>query len=325
MKRVGTVLGAMEFGRGPCTGAIPQNMVSAFINYREDFQHIDTALMYTNGDSETALGKMDSWKSGGTMATKINPWEGKNYKEKSLREQIGGCLKRLEVNCVELLYLHAPDHNTEIEETLRVLNDIHGEGKFKKLGLSNYSSWQVARCMELCRSKGWVAPSVYQGMYSALTRSVEEELFPCLRFYGIAFYAYSPLAGGMLTGKYQFDQEKEKSISTGRFNGLKMDNIYRQRYWKKEHFDQIEALKVLLAEVYPGEEVGVPEAAYRWIYNNSKLSGERGDCVIIGASRLEQLQMNMELSQKPPLDKAVVEFFNNWWTQTKQFCPKYFR
>ena len=57
------------------------------------------------------------------------------------------------------------------------------EGKFKKLGLSNYSSWQVARCMELCRSKGWVAPSVYQGMYSALTRSVEEELFPCLRYF----------------------------------------------------------------------------------------------------------------------------------------------
>jgi len=274
---------------------------------------------------ETSLGNMESWKTSGTIATKVNPWEGKNFAEKSLREQISGCLKRLQVESVELLYLHAPDHKTDLEETLRVLNDIFREGKFKKLGLSNYSSWQVSRCMEICRRQGWVAPSVYQGMYSALTRSVEEELFPCLRFYGIAFYAYSPLAGGMLTGKYKFDQEKDNSIATGRFNGLKMDKVYKQRYWKKEHFDQIEALKVLLAEVYPEEEVSVPEAAYRWIYNNSKLSGEKGDCVIIGASRPEQLTMNMDLSQKPPLDKAVVDFFDNWWNGTKQFCPKYFR
>lgn len=145
------------------------------------------------------------------------------------------------------------------------------------------------------------------------------------RHYGISFYAYSPLAGGILTGKYRFEQDQEKSISTGRFNGVGWDKVYRDRYWKKEHFDQLEELKVLLSQVYPDQEVSIPEAAYRWIYNHSKLSGEHGDCVVIGASRLEQLQMNMELSQKPPLDKAVVKFFNNWWNSTKHLCPKYFR
>lgn len=105
---------------------------------------------------------------------------GKENKGEELREQIGGCLKRLEVDCVELLYLHAPDHNTEIEETLKVQRHT-AQGKFKKLGLSNYTAWQVARCMELSEV-GWVAPPC-QGRPQRPHAS-GEELFPC-QFYGI--------------------------------------------------------------------------------------------------------------------------------------------
>lgn len=281
--------------------------------------------MYSDGESETILGSMDSWKTQGTMADKINPWNGKNYQEASIREQVDTCLKRLQVDSIQLMYLHAPDHSSDLEETMRVMNQIHREGKYKELGLSNYSSWEVARCVEICRKHDWLQPTVYQGMYSALTRVVEDELFPCLRHYGISFYAYSPLAGGLLTGKYKYEQEKDKSISTGRFNGVGWDKVYKDRYWKKEHFEEMEKLKILLAETYPEEQVSIPEAAYRWLYNHSKLSGEHGDCVVLGASRLEQLNMNMELSQKPALEKPIVEFFNNWWKSTKQFCPTYFR
>lgn len=325
MQRVGTVLGAMEFGRGPCVGNVPATMVQSFLDFSEDFKQIDTAYMYSNGGSETILGEMDTWKTSGAIATKVNPWEGKNYKEASLKEQVDTVLKRLQVAKVDLLYLHAPDHSTPIEETFRVLNDLHREGKFEKLGLSNYSSWEVARCMETCQKNGWLQPSVYQGMYSALTRVIEDELFPCLRHYGIAFYAYSPLAGGLLSGKYKFEQEQEKSISTGRFNGVGWDKVYRQRYWKKEHFDQIEQLKQLLDKTYPDQSVSVAEAAFRWLYNHSKLCGDKGDCVVLGASRQEQLMMNLELVQKPELEKEVVKFFNDWWCSTKHLCPKYFR
>jgi aflatoxin B1 aldehyde reductase len=84
-------------------------------------------------------------------------------------------------------------------------------------------------------------------------------------------------------------------------------------------------LKTLLAEQYPGEEVTVPEAAYRWLYHHSRLSGEHGDCVVVGASRLEQLNLNLSYTHKGPLEKPVVQFFNEWWKSTKHMCPKYFR
>jgi len=300
-------------------------MVNAFLNYKPEFTEIDTAYMYSGGESETMLGAMSSWKEKGKMASKLNPWDGKNYKEESLRDQMSTVLKRLQSDSIDLVYLHAPDHGTDIEETMRVMNALHREGAYTRLGLSNYSSWEVARCVEICRKHDWLAPSVYQGMYSALTRNVEDELIPCLRNYGISFYAYSPLAGGILTGKYKFEEEKEKTISVGRFNGVGWDKVYRQRYWKKEHFDQIEGLKLLLEQVYPGEGVTVPEAAFRWLYHHSRLEGGAGDCVVLGSSRPDQLDTNMELVNKPALDKAVVDYFSNWWKSTRNLCPKYFR
>ena len=96
-----------------------------------------------------------------------------------------------------------------------------------------------------------------QGMYSAVTRQVEAELIPCLRYHNIRFYAYSPLGGGILTGKYNFEQDEQKTIEIGRFNGIGWDKIYRERYWKKEHFDAINRLKELLAEHHPEEGVSV--------------------------------------------------------------------
>jgi hypothetical protein len=86
-----------------------------------------------------------------------------------------------------------------------------------------------------------------------------------------------------------------------------------------------ENLKALLAAQCPEDEVSVPEAAYRWLYHHSRLSGEHGDCVVVGASRPEQLITNLGYTVRPPLDKPVVQFFNEWWKSTKHLCPKYFR
>ena len=162
-------------------------------------------------------------------------------------------------------------------------------------------------------------------MYSAVTRQVEAELIPCLRYYNIRFYAYSPLGGGILTGKYDFEQDEKKTIEVGRFNGIGWDKIYRDRYWKKEHFEAIARLRELLAEHHGGEEVGVAEAAFRWIYNHSALDGEKGDAVILGSSRLTQLETNLALAGKGPLAAPVVQFMDDWWQSTKHLCPNYFR
>lgn len=322
--RVGTVLGTMEFGRGPCVGEVPANMVSLCLQ-DQGFRGLDTALMYSGGKSETLLGEMATWKGAAPMATKINPWEGKNFGRESVRKQVEGCLARLQVPSVEIMYLHAPDHKTPLEDTLAAMDELHREGKFLKLGLSNYSSWLVNEVVNMCKAHQWVAPSVYQGMYSAITRQVEDELLPCLRYHGIAFYAYSPLGGGILSGKYKFEQQQDKAIAKGRFNGVGWDKVYRERYWHQEHFEAMEQLKVLLEEHHQGEGVTVPAAAFRWIYHHSALDGARGDCVVLGASRTEQVAMNLALVEEAPLAEPVVKFLEKWWGQVKHLCPVYFR
>lgn len=322
---VGTVLGTMEFGRGSCLGDIPKAMTDLFLGHNNSFRHLDTAYMYAGGDSEKIIGQMNSFKEKGTVATKINPWEGKNLGEESIRNQVSTCLERLSMPCVEIMYLHGPDHNTPLEDTLRTMDALHKEGKFKQLGLSNYSSWLVAEAVNICKKNNWVKPTVYQGMYSAITRQVEEELIPCLRYYGLAFYAYSPLGGGIMSGKYEYQQKADNTIEAGRFNGLAWDKVYRERYWKEEHFQAMDHLKELLKEHHKDEEVSIPEAAFRWIYHHSQLDGDKGDCVILGSSKLEQLEANLGFVEKGPLAKPVVKFFNEWWKSTKQYCPRYHR
>merc|ERR1711951_228520 len=159
-------------------------------------------------------------------------------------------------------------------------DELHKEGKFSQLGLSNYSAWLVNEVVNVCKTNSWLLPTVYQG-------------------------------------KYRFEQQEEKSITKGRFNGVGWDKVYRDRYWHTEHFQAMERLKALLAE-HHGADVGVAEAAFRWIYLHSALDGGKGDCVVLGASRMEQIKMNLELSTKDePLAEPVVKFFDEWWKSTK--------
>lgn len=97
---------------------------------------------------------------------------------------------------------------------MKAVNDLYKEGLFERLGISNYMAWEVSSMVEMCRANGWIQPSVYQGVYNALHRTVEAELFPCLRHYGMAFYAYNPLAGGYLTSRYH-REDNDGSIDAG--------------------------------------------------------------------------------------------------------------
>ena len=153
--RPGTVLGTMEFGRGPCTGNVPKEMTEAFLNFDPSYRHLDTALMYSGGKSETIIGDMACWRDkGGLIDDKINPWDKKNFGEESIRAQVETCLGRLKLASVEVLYLHAPDHDTPLETTFRVMDALHKEGKFKQLGLSNYSAWLVSEVVNVCKVSG---------------------------------------------------------------------------------------------------------------------------------------------------------------------------
>ena len=108
---------------------------------------------------------------------------------------------------------------------------VYQANKFKRWGISNYMSWEVSRICQICEAKGWKKPSVYQGIYNAVHRAVEGELLPCLRFYGISFYAFNPLAGGVLTARYHRELKDEDVEPGSRFDPGKMQGkMYRMRY-----------------------------------------------------------------------------------------------
>ncbi|XP_028731105.1 aflatoxin B1 aldehyde reductase member 3 [Peromyscus leucopus] len=323
--RPATVLGAMEMGRrmDPTSSAAS---VRAFL--QRGHTEIDTAFVYAEGQSETILGGLGLGlgQSGCKVkiATKACPMFGRTLKPDDVRFQLETSLKRLQCPRVDLFYLHMPDHNTPIEETLKTCHQLHQEGKFVELGLSNYASWEVAEICTLCKKNGWIMPTVYQGMYNATTRQVEKELLPCLRHFGLRFYAFNPLAGGLLTGRYKY-QDKEGQQPESRFFGNQFSQMYMNRYWKEEHFKGIALVEKALKSTYGTSTPSMTSATLRWIYHHSQLKGAHGDAVILGMSSLEQLEQNLALVEEGPLEAAVVEAFDQAWNLVAHDCPNYFR
>uniref|UniRef100_H2ZR43 NADP-dependent oxidoreductase domain-containing protein n=1 Tax=Ciona savignyi TaxID=51511 RepID=H2ZR43_CIOSA len=319
-----TILGTMEFGRRiSCNES--NKIIKEFIRFSNDLNQpaeLDTALMYSSGLSEKFIGKSDCFTAI-SISTKANPWGGNSLSKEGIRQQLETSLQRLNARSVDLFYLHAPDYKIPIADTLETVNQLHIEGKFKEFGLSNYSSWQVAEICTICRKNSWIVPTVYQGMYNCITRMVEKELIPCLRYFNIRFYAYNPLAGGILTGKHNFaDVNKDEP---GRFFGSgSWVGTYRDRFWREANFEFVEKLKVLLQDIY-GDDVTVAEAAYRWLYNHSSLNGAKGDGVIIGCSTTDQFNINIKNSLGGKLDSSVVELMDKYWAKCAHNCPDYMR
>nr|CAB3220846.1 aflatoxin B1 aldehyde reductase member 2-like [Phallusia mammillata] len=318
--RVRTILGTGDFGTRLDLKAT-EEMLELFHESKND--EIDTALMYGGGKSEESIGKCKiSQKM--KIATKANPWEENTLTQSGVRRQLESSLDRLQTKQVDIFYLHAPDHNTPITETLQAVNELYQEQKFKEFGLSNYASWEVAEVVSACRNNNWIQPTVYQGMYNCLTRQVEKELFPCLKYYGIRFYAYNPLAGGLLSGKHIF--EDWDKTEPGRFFGAgKWKKVYRDRYWRKENFESIAKIQTVLDELYGPGKVTMAEAAYRWLYHHSQLGAEKGDGVIIGASTVAHCKENLSYTTEGKLDDRVVEQMDKCWERLSHTCPNYFR
>ncbi|KAL8281258.1 hypothetical protein RQP46_006292 [Phenoliferia psychrophenolica] len=167
---------------------------------------LDTAAVYgiTNewgtGGSERLLKSVGATSGSFVLDTKAMGFGRGTHGGNKVRESLEKSLVDLGVTKVNIFYLHAPDRETPFKHVLEQLDILHKEGKYSLLGLSNYSGAEVQAFCDLAATYGFIKPSVYQGNYSALCRGGETELFPVLRKNGMAFYAYSPLAMGMLTG-----------------------------------------------------------------------------------------------------------------------------
>ncbi|KAF1951780.1 Aldo/keto reductase [Byssothecium circinans] len=194
-----------------------------------------------------------------------------------------------------------------IEETLKAVNDLCKEGKFKKWGVSNYMAWEVATICEISDKQGYSRPSVYQGVYNALFRTVEHELLPCLRKYGMAFYAYNPLAGGYLTDR-RFDENRMRG------------KMYRARYWNDAFFNAFEVVRPVVKKVGLRES----EAALRWVVWHGVLKWEFADKIIIGASSKKQLEMNLKDLEGSELPDEVLTAFDSGYEKCRVVTWAYF-
>ncbi|CAN0346786.1 unnamed protein product [Ascophyllum nodosum] len=326
--RISAVLGTMSIP-DPLDADAASEALDYF--YAAGFDKIDTAILYQSGMTEATLGKIGMERF--RVATKANPWykDPKKYdfvtptyglKPELVKEQLRTSIKALGVDSVDLFYLHAPDRNIPLLDTLRAVHELASEGLFREWGISNYAAWETVDIWHICKANGWQTPSVYQGMYNAITREVEQELLPALKKLGMRFYAYNPLAsehgGGILTGKHSFDKPSED----GRFSGnTVIGGLYRNLYWHKSIFDSIDNLKSLCQK----HGIDLVSASLRWICHHSALTGEMEDAVIICGSSVSQVRANVDTCRdETPLPKDVVDGFDAAWETSKIHSPSYF-
>lgn len=312
MKNVNLVLGTMTFGE-----SVFSPDVGRFLDTYLDsgYNELDTAYVYNEGNCERLLGEaLKDIHRPYKIATKINPRVTGMLDAEAAYLQVNTSLERLGLKHLDIVYLHFPDPATPVISVLEACADLHDQGKFTELGVSNFPAWMVADAWNICDKHGWVKPTVYQGIYNPLTRKAENELNACLNNYAMRFYAFNPMAGGLLTGRYG---KFEDAPTDGRFTHRPN---YQGRYWKKSYFDAVEVIRVA------AEKHGITsvEATYRWLSYHSMLSGDRGDAILIGASKLDHMVQNMEAVKAGPLPRDVVEAFEKAWCTCRQDSPEYF-
>lgn len=241
------------------------------------------------------------------------------HKPADVRRGLMNSLKALKTEKIDMFYLHGPDRKTPFEDTLEEVNKLHKEGYFTRFGISNFMAWEVAAICEICNKNGWIKPTVYQGIYHALQRSVEAELFPCMRKYGISLYAFQPLAGGFLTGRYTRNQSEFEAGS--RFDSTTIQGkLHQKRYWNDSYFDALEKI----ASVAMSHDLTLGEVALRWLEHHSQLKEEMGDAIIVGASSVKHLEDNLVDLEKGPLPEEVVQAVEEAWPLVKGVAPNYF-
>lgn len=306
------VLGTMTFGESVFAPEVSR-FIDLFLN--AGYEELDTAYVYNEGSCERLLGEaLQGTEKRWRIATKVNPRITGRLDGDAVRAQLNESLARLGLARVDTVYLHFPDPATPMISALEAMAELHDQGKFEELGLSNFPAWMVADAWHICDAHGWVKPTVYEGIYNPLTRRAEVELNACLDQFGMRFYAYNPLAGGLLTGRYRSFAD---APTDGRFTHRPN---YQNRYWKKPFFDAVE----MVSQAAKARGITPIEATYRWLAHHSMLDEQRGDAIIIGASKLGHLAQNMDAVKAGPLPEDVVAAFEDAWAITRSVSPEYF-
>ncbi|MDG4780742.1 aldo/keto reductase [Micromonospora sp. WMMD961] len=264
------------------------------------YREIDTCYVYGDGSCEQMLGDLrvhDHLE----VALRYDPVATpRGHEPEVLRASLSASLKRLRVARADLLYLNLRGRDTRWEDTLRTVHELHEEGLVTEFGLSNIAPEDVAETLAIVAREGWVRPTVYQGLYNAMSRSAEVELLPLLHEQGIRFHAYNPLAGGAFAPGFGDDE----SVGTGsRFDQGHPQGIeYRRRYWNEPYLQGMHQFRAGCE----ASGVSPTDAALRWLVHHSHLGAVHGDGIILGASRPEHLVQNLDAVQSAPLSPELL-------------------
>ena len=272
-------LGTMMFGDRTDeqeAGRIVGSAFDAGVNF------IDTADVYAKGESERIVGRLiagkrDHW----VLATKVGSVMGPGPNQvglgrKWIMQAIDASLKRLGGDYVDIYYLHRDFDDANLEETVVAMGDIIRAGKVRYFGLSNFRGWRIAEVVGLCRALNVPQPIVCQPYYNAMNRQPEVEILPACRHYGIGVVPYSPLARGVLTGKYRPNEAPPEGTRAGRADKRMMETEFR-----KESLAIAQKIRAFAGK--KGMSAG--HFAINWVLNNAIVTS-----VIAGPRTLEQWQ-----------------------------------
>jgi aryl-alcohol dehydrogenase-like predicted oxidoreductase len=272
-------LGTMMFG-DQTDIAEAEKIVATARDHGVNF--IDTADVYSKGRSEEMVGKLikenrADWilatKLGNAMTAEPNH---SHYSRNWMLRELDSSLERLATDYVDILYLHRDYHEENLEEAVLALGDLIRKGKIRAYGLSNFRGWRIAEIMRLCDRTGVPQPIVCQPYYNLLNRMPEVEILPACAHYGIGVVPYSPIARGVLTGKYLPGQQPPADTRAGRGDKRMLETEFREEslviaHRLKQHCDE--------------RGIGLAQFATAWVLANPIVSS-----VIAGPRTLAQME-----------------------------------
>ena len=268
----------------------------------------DTADIYPPGPglagrSEEFLGRalkgrrdkvIVATKVGGAMDFKAGK---KGLKREYVLGEAEDSLRRLGTDWIDIYYAHFPDNEVSCAELIGTMNELIRAGKIRYYGLSNFSAWRLCEMVLTAHDMGLEAPVVTQSVYNMLTRGVEDEVLPFAETYDFGVVAFNPLAGGMLSGKYQ----KGFDVEGSRFA---LQKGYKLRYYSDVNRQAVAALEDIAAKL----GVSVIELAYRWL-----LSHKRLHAALMGFSSEKQLSSNLDALEEPKTLEFPAEEIDQIW------------
>lgn len=268
-------------------GNLQQQEVNQMLEavFTSGINFIDTANVYSYGQSEQLLGqglidlgiKRDevviATKVLGRMNDKPNSAGLSRY---HIFNSVEASLKRMQLDYVDVLYVHGVDPKTALEDIVKSLNDIVESGKVRYIAICNWPAWMVAKAQTIAQYRGWHKFIGLQYYYSAATRDIEHELVPMAADNNLAIFPWSPLAGGFLTGKFTRAGEAQEGSRRVNFDFPPID--------KEKAYDLID----VLGEIAQKHQVSVAQVALAWVRHQKGITS-----TIIGAKTVEQLQANI--------------------------------